>query len=75
MIGWATNQMAERKTEFIRHTGDSVNEKLWRGEVLVEELISLLQQMPLDGKVRIYGNKLQIVSPVDRKILTLDRVG
>jgi len=66
--------MTKHKTEFVRHSGDSVNEKLWRGEVLVEELISLLHKMPLDGKVRIYGNKLQIISPVDRKVLTLDRV-
>ena len=66
--------MTKYKTEFVRHSGDSVNEKLWRGEMSVEELLSLLQKMPLDGKIRIYGNKLQIISPVDRKVLTLDRV-
>ena len=64
----------EKQTEQISNKRESVNEQLWRGEIEVEELIKLLQKVPPDGKVRIYGNKLQIMSPVDEKVYTLDRV-
>lgn len=62
------------ETEKIKQKRESVNEQLWRGEVEVQDLIDLLKKVPQDGKVRIYGNKLQIMSPADQKVYTLDRV-
>lgn len=53
---------------------ESVNEKLWRGELTVEEVIKLLQKIPPDAKIRIYGNKLQALSPDTGKVFTLDKV-
>lgn len=53
---------------------NSVNEDLWRGEIKVEELIDLLSKMPPDAFVRIYANKLQLISPVDVRTYTLDSV-
>lgn len=66
--------MIHNKTESISRTRESINEQLWRGEIEVSYLIELLQKVPQDGFVRIYGNKLQIRSPADNKIYTLDRV-
>ncbi len=62
------------KTEKLKNKRESVNEQLWRGEVEVQDLIDFLKKVPPDGKVRIYGNKLQIMSPADQKVYTLDRV-
>lgn len=53
---------------------ESVNESLWKGELRVEELIELLNKMPQDAFVRIYGNKLQVISPIDLRTYTLDAV-
>lgn len=53
---------------------ESVNEKLWRGELTAEEVIKLLQKIPPDAKIRIYGNKLQALSPDTGKVFTLDKV-
>lgn len=64
----------ERKSEKLSHKHESVNEKLWRGEIEVQELLDLLGKVPPDAKVRIYGNKLQIMSPADNKVYTLDKV-
>jgi len=66
--------MSDIKTEKLKHKHESVNEQLWRGEMEVNELIDLLRKVPEDAKVRIYGNKLQIMSPADNKVYTLDRV-
>ena len=65
---------SDRKSEKLSHRHESVNEQLWRGEIEVEKLIELLQKVPPDAKARIYGNKLQIMSPADNKVYTLDRV-
>lgn len=62
------------KTERIRPDEDTVNERLWRGEVTNEELVSLLNKFPPDCKVRIYGNKLQMISPHSDKVYALDSV-
>ncbi len=64
----------EISVEKIDPRHESVNERLWRGELSVENLIELLSKIPPDGKVRIYGNKLQIVAPNTSKIFTLDVV-
>ena len=56
----------------IKH--ESINEKLWRGEVTTEQLIILLQKIPPDAMIRIYGNKLQALSPDTGKVFTLDKV-
>lgn len=69
-----TTTTEQLKTERARNTHESVNEQLWRGELYVHELITLLQRVPEDGRARIYGNKLQIISPADSKVYTLDRV-
>ena len=53
---------------------ESVNEKLWRGEITTEQLIELLGKIPPDAKIRIYGNKLQALSPDTGKVFTLDKV-
>ncbi len=53
---------------------ESVNEKLWRGEVTAEKLIELLKSIPPDAMMRIYGNKLQALSPDTGKVFTLDKV-
>lgn len=53
---------------------ESVNESLWKGELKVEELTELLNRMPSDAFVRIYGNKLQVISPIDLRTYTLDAV-
>lgn len=66
--------MSEKKREQLKHKHESVNEQLWRGEIEVKELIDLLRRVPEDAKARIYGNKLQIMSPIDHKVYTLDRV-
>lgn len=53
---------------------NSINEHLWRGEIKVQELIELLSKVPPDAFVRIYANKLQMVSPIDERTYTLDCV-
>jgi hypothetical protein len=53
---------------------ESVNESLWRGELTVSELVGLLNKMPEDAFVRVYANKLQVISPVDLRTYTLDAV-
>ena len=53
---------------------ESVNERLWSGEIHAEDLMNLLQRIPADAKIRIYGNKLQAIAPNTGKIFTLDMV-
>lgn len=64
----------EHRVDRIASRHESVNEKLWRGELTAEELVKLLQKIPPDAKVRIYGNKLQAIAPNTRKVYTLDKV-
>lgn len=64
----------ELKIEKIDPRHESVNERFWRGEIIVEELIEMLQKVPQDAKVRIYANKFQFIAPNTSKVFTLDIV-
>jgi len=63
-----------RNTERVSLRNQSINEQLWRGEITVEKMIELLSKFPPDGMVRIYGNKVQIINPINKKFHTLDKV-
>jgi len=63
-----------RKIDRVAAKHESINEKLWRGEITTEELIELLNKIPADALIRIYGNKLQAISPDTGKVFTLDKV-
>ena len=64
----------EHRIDRIASRHESVNEKLWRGELTAEELIELLKKIPPDANIRIYGNKLQAIAPNTKKVYTLDKV-
>lgn len=64
----------EHRIDRVASRHESVNERLWRGELTAEELIKLLQKIPPDAFVRIYGNKLQAIAPNTKKVYTLDKV-